>query len=164
MSESLRKSSITPNIHLCESTLDFGPVYTFWIYILERYNDKLKKMNTHYPDGLEMTLMSVLLDMASTDTSLRVYSTNPSLHMIKSPLGVAQCIDNGHPPALPFSLPMFQQVVNNPLYNVIGRQLTTSLNSLVRMSIYLLAIKIGGIKSVNVWFFKMIYDMPFCQK
>ncbi|OAD78425.1 hypothetical protein PHYBLDRAFT_163537 [Phycomyces blakesleeanus NRRL 1555(-)] len=37
-------------------------------------------------------------------------------------------------------------------------RLTTSPNSLVRLNTYLLVIKIGRIKSVNVWFFKKICD------
>ncbi|OAD72639.1 hypothetical protein PHYBLDRAFT_146824 [Phycomyces blakesleeanus NRRL 1555(-)] len=38
----------------------------------------------------------------------------------ESHLPCLQCIDNAYPPALPFDLPMFQQVVNSLWYNVIG--------------------------------------------
>ncbi|OAD65076.1 hypothetical protein PHYBLDRAFT_176445 [Phycomyces blakesleeanus NRRL 1555(-)] len=71
-------------MHLCELMLDFGPVFTFWMYNLKIYKYKLKKnIKTNYRNGLE-------------------------------------CIDNDYPPALPFDLQMFQQVVNSLWYNVIG--------------------------------------------
>ncbi|OAD72594.1 hypothetical protein PHYBLDRAFT_169718 [Phycomyces blakesleeanus NRRL 1555(-)] len=66
---------------------------------------------------------------------------------------------------------MLQQVVNNPWYNVIGTKAlppTTmplklqNLNTM-KLSTYLLVNKIGRIKSVNVWFYKKICDMPFRQ-
>ncbi|OAD69116.1 hypothetical protein PHYBLDRAFT_172369 [Phycomyces blakesleeanus NRRL 1555(-)] len=97
------ESSITPNMHLHmqlhESMLDFGPVYAFWLYSFERYNGKLKNIKTNRRNCPEVTLMRVFLEKSFIDVS--------------SPLN----LDVGHPPALPFSLAIFQQAITNPWYN-----------------------------------------------
>ncbi|OAD67788.1 hypothetical protein PHYBLDRAFT_150882 [Phycomyces blakesleeanus NRRL 1555(-)] len=47
-------SNMHLHLHLRESMLDFSPVYAFWMYSLERYNDKLKKnFKTNCRNGLE---------------------------------------------------------------------------------------------------------------
>ncbi|OAD65487.1 hypothetical protein PHYBLDRAFT_176081 [Phycomyces blakesleeanus NRRL 1555(-)] len=128
------ESSITPNMHLHESMLNFGPVYAFWLYNFERYNGKLKNIKTNRRNGLEVTFMRVFLEKAFIGSFLRAYSTNLSSPLIEFLEGVAQVksnsdsssplnLDAGHPPALPFSLAMFQQAATNPWYNVTGRRI-----------------------------------------
>ncbi|OAD66773.1 hypothetical protein PHYBLDRAFT_152043 [Phycomyces blakesleeanus NRRL 1555(-)] len=131
------ESSITPNMHLHmhlrESMLNFGPVYAFWLYSFERYNGKLKNIKTNHRNGLEVTFMRVFLEKAFIGSFLRAYSTNLSSPLIEFLEGIAQVksnsdsssplnLDAGHPPALPFSLAMFQQAATNPWYNVTGSE------------------------------------------
>ncbi|OAD79047.1 hypothetical protein PHYBLDRAFT_164129 [Phycomyces blakesleeanus NRRL 1555(-)] len=131
------ESSITPNMHLHmhlrESMLNFGPVYAFWLYSFKRYNGKLKNIKTNCCNGLEVTFMRVFLEKAFIGSFLRAYSTNLSSPLIEFLEGVAQVksnsdsssplnLDAGHPPALPFSLAMFQQAATNPWYNVTGSE------------------------------------------
>ncbi|OAD65129.1 hypothetical protein PHYBLDRAFT_176406 [Phycomyces blakesleeanus NRRL 1555(-)] len=131
------ESSITPNMHLHmhlrESMLNFGPVYAFWLYSFERYNGKLKNIKTNRRNGLEVTIMRVFLEKVFISSFLRAYSTNLSSPLIEFLEGVAQVksnsnsssplnLDAGHPPALPFSLAMFQQAAINSWYNVTGSE------------------------------------------
>ncbi|OAD75739.1 hypothetical protein PHYBLDRAFT_143988 [Phycomyces blakesleeanus NRRL 1555(-)] len=80
----------------------------------------------------EYTVLFEKTNLAKTCRKLKG-PLNKYLHIdyAGQPLGVAQvlseshllclqCIDNDYPPALPFDLPMFQQVINSLWYNVIG--------------------------------------------
>lgn len=53
-------SSITPNIHmhchLSQCVLDYGPVYSFWLFSFERYNGHLGSMPNN-SRSIEMQLM-----------------------------------------------------------------------------------------------------------
>ena len=59
------KTVITPNMHLhChlyESVLNYGPVYTFWLFAFERYNGILGDFNTNRRDNIEIQLMREFL-------------------------------------------------------------------------------------------------------
>ncbi|OAD69923.1 hypothetical protein PHYBLDRAFT_171946 [Phycomyces blakesleeanus NRRL 1555(-)] len=111
------ESSIMPNMHLHmhlhESMLNFGPVYTFWLYSFERYNGKLKNIKTNCCNGLEVTFMRVFLEKAFIEFLEGVAQVKSNSNS-SSPLN----LDAGHPPTLPFSLAMFQQTATNPWYNV----------------------------------------------
>jgi hypothetical protein len=54
-------SSITPNMHmhchLSQCVLDYGPVYTFWVFNFERYNGHIGNMRNNYSKSIEMQLM-----------------------------------------------------------------------------------------------------------
>ncbi|OAD81574.1 hypothetical protein PHYBLDRAFT_162168 [Phycomyces blakesleeanus NRRL 1555(-)] len=115
------ESSITPNMHLHmhlhESMLSFGPVYAFWLYSFERYNGKLKNIKTNRHNGLEVTFMRVFLEKALIEFLEGVAQVKSNLDS-SSPLN----LDAGHPPALLFSLAIFQQAATNPWYNVTGSE------------------------------------------
>lgn len=59
------KSVITPNLHLhcqlCECILDFGPVYGFWCFSIERYNGILGAMHVNNHQ-IEVQLMRKFLE------------------------------------------------------------------------------------------------------
>ena len=57
-------SSITPNMHLAchiqQCLLDFGPMYSFWLFSFERYNGIMASVTTNYI-GMEIQLMNKFL-------------------------------------------------------------------------------------------------------
>ncbi len=52
---------ITPNmhlhLHLKQTILDFGPIYSTWLYSFERANGDIKKIDINFKEGLEFTYM-----------------------------------------------------------------------------------------------------------
>ncbi|KAL0091141.1 hypothetical protein F4703DRAFT_1970948 [Phycomyces blakesleeanus] len=50
------------HLHLKETVLNFGPVYGYWLFSFERYNDVLKNYTTNNKDGFEGTFMRRYLE------------------------------------------------------------------------------------------------------
>ncbi|OAD67614.1 hypothetical protein PHYBLDRAFT_173946 [Phycomyces blakesleeanus NRRL 1555(-)] len=52
---------LSPNmhlhLHLCQTMIDFGPVYGYWLFSFERYNSVLKNIKTNRRNGFELTFM-----------------------------------------------------------------------------------------------------------
>ncbi|MEW8562130.1 MAG: hypothetical protein AB2541_08490 [Candidatus Thiodiazotropha sp.] len=76
------KKAITPNMHLhChlfESVLNYGPVYTFWLFAFERYNGILGDFNTNQKENIEVQLMREFL---TTTTLLdRCFNLDQDVH------------------------------------------------------------------------------------
>ncbi|OAD67775.1 hypothetical protein PHYBLDRAFT_174093 [Phycomyces blakesleeanus NRRL 1555(-)] len=46
------------HLHLHDTIRDFGPVYGYWLFGFERYNDLLKNNKTNRKDGFETTYMT----------------------------------------------------------------------------------------------------------
>ena len=58
---------VTPNmhlhLHLMDSILDFGPIYSFWLYGFERMNGDIKKMTVNFKTAFEVTYMKKFLSV-----------------------------------------------------------------------------------------------------
>lgn len=59
-------SFITPNMHMHghikDTVLDFGSVYSFWLFSFERYNGMLSQTETNRKPGLEQTIACSFLE------------------------------------------------------------------------------------------------------
>ncbi|OAD78423.1 hypothetical protein PHYBLDRAFT_140508 [Phycomyces blakesleeanus NRRL 1555(-)] len=70
---------LTCNMHLNprfrETILDFGPVYSYWLFIFERYNDLLKNISTNGKDNSSETTRIIIIGnepLPSTSFTLSV--------------------------------------------------------------------------------------------
>ncbi|OAD68441.1 hypothetical protein PHYBLDRAFT_173437 [Phycomyces blakesleeanus NRRL 1555(-)] len=50
------------HLHIQETILDFGPVYSYWLFAFERYNGLLKNISTNGKDGFEATFMRCFIE------------------------------------------------------------------------------------------------------
>ncbi|OAD79037.1 hypothetical protein PHYBLDRAFT_164121 [Phycomyces blakesleeanus NRRL 1555(-)] len=57
---------LSPNmhlhLHLCQTMIDFGPVYGYWLFSFERYNSVLKNIKTNRRNGFESTFMRQFIE------------------------------------------------------------------------------------------------------
>lgn len=69
------RSFITPNMHLHgylrDVLYDYGPVYAFWLFSFERYNDLLGNIDTNKKMAFEVTFAKCFLEQAQTADYLR---------------------------------------------------------------------------------------------
>ncbi|OAD68554.1 hypothetical protein PHYBLDRAFT_63532 [Phycomyces blakesleeanus NRRL 1555(-)] len=57
---------LSPNmhlyLHLCQTMIDFGPVYDYWLFSFERYNSVLKNIQTNRRNRFELTFMRQFIE------------------------------------------------------------------------------------------------------
>ncbi|OAD71948.1 hypothetical protein PHYBLDRAFT_146933 [Phycomyces blakesleeanus NRRL 1555(-)] len=57
---------LSPNmhlhLHLHQTMIDFGPVYGYWLFSFERYNNVLKNIKTNQRNGFESTFMRQFIE------------------------------------------------------------------------------------------------------
>lgn len=69
---------ITPNfhlhLHLKDTIRDFGPIYSTWLYGMERANGDIKDVNTNFKQGLEATFMKKYLQHVHAQDYIKGFS------------------------------------------------------------------------------------------
>jgi hypothetical protein len=95
---------ISPNfhlhLHLKETIRDFGPIYSTWLYGMERANGDIKDVNTNFKQGLEATFMKKYLQHVHAQDYIKGFSArifnNPIMMNVLSSLlpGIADSLDN----------------------------------------------------------------------
>ncbi|KAG2192665.1 hypothetical protein INT47_009235 [Mucor saturninus] len=123
---------LSPNmhlhLHLCETILDFGPVYSYWLFGFERYNSILKNINTNRRSGFEATYMRSFIEDTRKGDFVRGFLDTPSgqyFSDVFSKLTIHQDITSTQIPYLDlsaFSLPEFLEFAENPLLTVHGNE------------------------------------------
>ena len=83
------KDRVTPNIylhcHLKECIIDFGPVYSFWLFSFEKYNDILGSLHNNNED-IECQIMqrfcrgNAVLNLTTDRKNLVKYLVNSLKH------------------------------------------------------------------------------------
>jgi hypothetical protein len=51
------------HLHLAQTIRDFGPIYTTWLFSLERANGDIKDLSINFKQGLEYTYMRKYLEL-----------------------------------------------------------------------------------------------------
>ncbi|EPQ57917.1 hypothetical protein GLOTRDRAFT_91486 [Gloeophyllum trabeum ATCC 11539] len=76
-------------VHLPDQIRDYGAVYNFWLFLVERLNKTLKNYNTNHHGGgeLEVTLMRTFQRESRVRALASQLSKDSSLHMAECALG-----------------------------------------------------------------------------
>jgi hypothetical protein len=95
---------ISPNfhlhLHLKDTVRDFGPIYSTWLYGMERANGDIKDVNTNFKQGLEATFMKKYLQHVHAQDyikgfSARIFNNSVMMNVLSSLLpGVADSFDD----------------------------------------------------------------------
>ncbi|OAD74813.1 hypothetical protein PHYBLDRAFT_167158 [Phycomyces blakesleeanus NRRL 1555(-)] len=92
---------LSPNmhlhLHLWQTIVDFGPVYSYWLFSFERYNSILKNIQTNCKSGFELTYMRRFVEetykadvvdhvmgIADIHSYLDIFKKNPQQHLFFS--------------------------------------------------------------------------------
>ncbi|OAD66189.1 hypothetical protein PHYBLDRAFT_175482 [Phycomyces blakesleeanus NRRL 1555(-)] len=75
------------HLHIQETILDFGPVYSYWLFAFERYNCLLKNISTNGKNGFKATFMRCFVE--------DIYKSNEPLPPTSFPLSVSKPSSTG---------------------------------------------------------------------
>ncbi|KZT18250.1 hypothetical protein NEOLEDRAFT_1080673, partial [Neolentinus lepideus HHB14362 ss-1] len=84
-------------VHLPDQVRDYGAVYNYWLFLVERLNETLKDYNTNHRSGgeLEVTLMRTFQHESRVRALASQLSKNTSLHATECALGERLLLKSG---------------------------------------------------------------------
>ncbi|KAI9003775.1 hypothetical protein CLU79DRAFT_714218 [Phycomyces nitens] len=123
---------LSPNmhlhLHLRETILDFGPVYSYWLFGFERYNSILKNINTNRKSGFKATYMRSFVEDTRKGDFVHSFLSTPSgqyFSDVFSKLTISPHIATTPIPYFDisaFSLPDFLELAENSLMTIHGNE------------------------------------------